>query len=50
MTQKRKPRKERLDANTTAFRVMQEATGERPKERPPVEAPVKKTPTRKRPT
>lgn len=33
---KKKPRPERPDANTTAFRVMQEATGERPKERSPV--------------
>lgn len=31
-----KPPREHADVNTTAFRVMQEATGERPKERPPV--------------
>jgi hypothetical protein len=45
---KRKPAKLRPDVAETAFRVMQEATGEAPKTLPPSERTVKNPDTAKR--
>ncbi len=47
MTPKKKPANLRPDVAETAFRVMQEATGERPKTRPPAAVPTKKAPSKR---